>query len=570
MDKIIEKVIQNIPNFNFFVSPLNGEIVSEVLEIANNGVIHHTKLEDKDWSPHIVKAETHLFYHKSMLESLADSSAINNDASSEFKIEDYNYLKKENYDFYAKTDGILIQSGQLIKFIPIIYDGYCEIHVSENKEIAMANIYPAVSTGKNITAEYLIGQIRVKGISVNLDIEAIKKAVEEVSKSNKQLIDIIVAKGKPVVSSVEGRIEYLFDTEKSGIAVIDENGHTDFHNRNLLVSVSKNQIVAIYHPMIEGENGIDVYGGVITVPKVKDIKIPRGQNIYSTEEEPNNILSKIDGYITLSAGSIIVTNVYNLRGDVDFNTGHIISKGSLNITGNVISGFNLEMSENIKIMGYVNDSIIKTGGDVSIQGGFTGTGIGKIVSGGNVCARYIRNQTVYSRGSITVDKEVVDAQLFAKDDIKAKNNEAVIIGGKLVAGGNITVSTIGHEYGMTTLLEVGYDYDLINKIKEIDIKLMEARKELAALKAQIQGKMSAGFLMEYQNKKNIVDELFKEKNNCKGSISSLSGSKITVSGKIYPGVKMIIDGYKLDINEMLVSKVFYASQEEEGIVIANR
>ena len=41
----------------------------------------------------------------------------------------------------------------------------------------------------------------------------------------------------------------------------------------------------------------------------------------------------------------------------------------------------------------------------------------------------------------------------------------------------------------------------------------------------------------------VFYELFKEKNNCKGSISSLSGSKITVSGKIYPGVKMIIDGY---------------------------
>ncbi len=62
----------------------------------------------------------------------------------------------------------------------------------------------------------------------------------------------------------------------------------------------------------------------------------------------------------------------------------------------------------------MHDSDIIAGGDVSIQGGFSGTGIGKIVSGGNVCARFIRNQTIYCRGSIKIDKEVVDANYLLK------------------------------------------------------------------------------------------------------------------------------------------------------------
>ncbi len=34
-----------------------------------------------------------------------------------------------------------------------------------------------------------------------------------------------------------------------------------------------------------------------------------------------------------------------------------------------------------------------------------------------------------------------------------------------MAGGNIIVSTLGHEYSVATILEVGYDYDLIRQIK---------------------------------------------------------------------------------------------------------
>ena len=238
--------------------------------------------------------------------------------------------------------------------------------------------------------------------------------------------------------------------------------------------------------------------------------------------------------------------------------------------GNVVTGFNLNMSKDIKINGYVNDSDINAGGNVNIQGGFTGTGIGKIVSGGNVCARFIRNQTVYSRGNITIDKEAVDAKLFAKNDITYRNNEAVIVGGHLIAGGNIIVSTLGHEYSVATIIEVGYDYDLIREIKELEIVMINLKKEIAMLKSQFSEHLSKNFLMNFQNKNKEYEALLNKRKEFQQQIKAASNSTVNVSGKIYPGVKIIINGHNIEIEEELNSKIFMYSAKEDKIVAVDR
>jgi len=284
-----------------------------------------------------------------------------------------------------------------------------------------------------------------------------------------------------------------------------------------------------------------------------------------------NILSKIDGYVTLTAGNIVITNLYNIRGDVDFHTGHITTKGSLYVLGNVKSGFNLSMSENIKIAGYVKDSNIYSGGTVFIGGGFSGTGEGKIVAGGDVTVRYIRNQTIYTRGSVFVHKEVVESKIFAKKDIKSQSNDMFIIGGSVMAGGDIMVNQLGHEYGMKTMIEAGYDYEILAKIKKVNDELEEKKIELNLSNGNMRSqKLAKTILITYQMQKNIYDELLVSQNELKSKITNPSKSKIIISGKIYPGVEIKINAHHLEIKEVMSSKIFSVSPDEEGIIINNK
>ena len=571
---------QNIPYFTFYSSPVTGKAVNEIINIVDLGGIYYLKLVKNNFETSIIKKGTKVFNYKSPLEDLNNITNEVIDESLIYTIEDIDYLTRDGYDYFAKNDGILLIFEQLVKFIPINYDGFCEIEISEDKNIATANIYPAALGGKQLNEEDVVKQIRRKNISVALNISEIKNALQSVIRTNIAYKQVLVAKGKPPVLGKEAWVEYLFNTVKKVGPLIDENGHTDFHNITSLESVTKNQTIAIFHPMITGVDGFNVLGEKVPAPFLKDLRPPVGQNYYYSETEPTHILSKIDGYVTLAAGNIVITNLYNIRGDVDFHTGHITTKGSLNVLGNVKSGFNLNLSENIKVNGYVKDSNINAGGTVFIGGGFSGTGEGKIVAGGDVTVRYIRNQTIYTRGSLFVHKEVVESKIFVKNDIKSQSNDMFIIGGCVLAGGDIMVNQLGHEYGMKTIIEAGYDYENLAKIKKVNDELEEKKKELNQLKLQIELNLSNGnmrsqklaktILITYQMKKNNYDELFLSQNELKSKITNPSKSKVIVNGKIYPGVEIKINAHHIEIKEVMSSKIFSVSPDEEGIIITNK
>ena len=574
----METIELNIPYFNFSVVPLCGEKVNEILEKVNTGVIHFSKIDNEELTSAIIQKDAYLFNYKSPFENMDDFDGSIQDESNLHSLENIHTLKKENDNYFAGRNGLLVQYDGIIKFIPVTNNGACEVLISENKTIATAKFYPASKNGIKLTENNVIQILKKKGISVNLEMLEINSALDYVNMSNEVIDDVLVASGKKPKLGTEAWTEYLFDTKPKSGPVITEDGNTDYHNLNLIESVSKNQKVAIFHPMVEGEAGHNLFGEKIIPPKVKEGKPPRGQNVYYAEKEPNYLLSKIDGHITYVRGEIIVTNLYNIRGDVDFNTGNIICKGSLNITGNVKTGFNLDMSQTVTIGGYLNDSKLVAGGDVIIRGGFKGTGEGIITSDGNVTIRYIRDQTVYSRGDIAVEKEVVEAKLFAKGDIKSISNKLVIVGGHSIAGGDVDIHTLGNEYSMETIIEAGYDYEVIEKIKENDELRKTIKMDLKVYKEQIDNgiangvvsKLAKALLIKSQMMKKELEVLQEKRNVLKESISNSSKSKVIVSNKIYPGVKIVIGGYKFEVNEIMRSKKFSVSTKEEGIIVSNR
>ena len=92
----------------------------------------------------------------------------------------------------------------------------------------------------------------------------------------------------------------------------------------------------------------------------------------------------------------------------------------------MLNGFRLNLRDDIEIGGNVGDSIIEAGKSIVVKGGFSGTEHGKIKAGGDVSVKYIENQNLYSNGTLTFSKNIVNSNVYISDCIKAAVEVAVL------------------------------------------------------------------------------------------------------------------------------------------------
>ena len=194
---------QHIPYFDFLVAPLSGEQAKEILEKVDQGVINYLKFMDGNQSPLIVNKGSTLFTFNPPLEGIEESEQASADDLLTHTIEDTDSLTKEDNNYIANNDGILLIHENLIKFISVKYDGYCTIEISDDKTAVIANIYAASGDGKQLSVDDVVKVIKKNNISVSLDKFEIKRALDKVNKDGESISKIIIAKAKPPIPGKE-------------------------------------------------------------------------------------------------------------------------------------------------------------------------------------------------------------------------------------------------------------------------------------------------------------------------------------------------------------------------------
>jgi len=483
-----------------------------------------------------------------------------------------NIYQNGNY-YYNSVDGFLIYENNSYQILPVIKDASFTLTISKDAMSVAGNFFPPAEGSGNLTIDNIIQEFKNLKITAHPDEKLLKKIFRELKQSGKPIYDVVICRGKEPKAGKDGSVEYLVETDSSNTPTVTDNGRVDFYNLNTIHSVVANQKIAIVHPPKKGAAGVDVFGKIIPPPPVNKAENPKGANTYYSETNPNILLSKINGFITKAHGKLSVTDEYNVRGNVDFHTGNIISKGSVNINGNVQSGFKLDLDKSIIINGFVHDADIKSLGTISITGGFGGSGKGTITAEGDVSLRFVRNQTVYSHADIIITKEAVDANLFAKGSILSPTGQTVIIGGKTVAEKDVEVRTLGNEVGTKTIIQVGFDYETIEKykvlvqtIKEMSgkIKNMEIRirkySNIKNLTASAKKELTQ-IITEYKELQEKLKELEKERKELNAILKAPSKSKVKVTGFAYPGVEIFIKNTSYKITEKIYNKTFTISAD---------
>ena len=476
---------------------------------------------------------------------------------------------------YGAIDRLIQNQNQNLQPMSIAMkvDGKVEVSLAANKMEASVKM-TAPKGGRHVEVEDVMAALARNGVKQGIKKDVIENIVMQQWYNEK----VVVAEGSAPEDGVDGKINYLFETEATKPRpTIDEEGEVDFYELNIVSNVRIGDPLAEKTPPTNGKNGMTIFGEEIGARPGKDVPFPIGKGVTFSKENPNMIVAQIAGQPRLQANKIHVYPVYEVQGDVDFSTGNIDFVGDVIVRGGVIEGFVVKAEANITVFGPVAGSILEAGGNVILHKGMHGQDKGVINAGEDVNAKFLEHTTVKAGGDIYASDGVIQCNVTAKKNIICQGKKGLIIGGRVSAGEEVRARVIGNYLATPTEVEAGGSPKVRDELRQI-----EAQKK--ALKLNLdrteKGVKSLKLVQERQgalppDKKDLLLQLTRAQFHLMGQLKKLEQreeeleeilsssykGKVTVSDNIYPGVKLIIKQAVLHVRDMINSTTFY---EQDG------
>ena len=133
-----------------------------------------------------------------------------------------------------------------------------------------------------------------------------------------------------------------------------------------------------------------------------------------------------------------------VEGDVDIRTGDIDGSGDVIVKGDVRSGRTVTAKGSVTVSGVVEVSAIIAGGDVSVLCGIAGRGKGRICAKGKITVGYVNEATLEAATGLVIGSSALNSTLLTDGDVLIEG-EGVLVGGVVMAGGDLTARSVGHK-----------------------------------------------------------------------------------------------------------------------------
>ncbi len=379
--------------------------------------------------------------------------------------------------------------------------------------------------------------------------------------------EALVARGQPPVDGQDGKIEFLFDTRPEYQAKEDQDGRIDYREISFLVKASKGQELCRRIPPTEGRPGASVSGKPLAQRPSRDTRLPIGPNTEPSPTDPDLLLSTADGCVTVNSGKLVeVKRKLEIKGDVDFNTGNIDFNGSLQIGGDVKSGFKVKVTGDLEVGGCVEDAEVEAGGSILVKKGLTGHGKGTIRTGGDLTIKYVQGQNIICGGSLILGGELMHAHARVNGDVTATSSKGAIIGGVLQVKGSVDATQLGTVSYTHTEVMVGCDFTLQERLRQLDEelgkilenadKVKRALYQLSRLRLQLGGQLPAEQQALFQRLQDTgsyypkyQQELTAEREGIEQQIAAHKEVHVTVRKSLHPGVKVTIGKFSRAFSE---------------------
>lgn len=404
-------------------------------------------------------------------------------------------------------------------------------------------------------------------ISDVLDALAAKKVVygidrEAIGRGVARLTPFFAARGTAPEAGVDARIEKKFDMGEKGRPAARAYDRVDYKDMNIFIRAQMGDVLAVRIPETAGTPGKNVLGEDIAPKPGKAIALPQGKNTKIVNN--HELVALIDGQIVDDGKKISVDPHLVIDSSVDVGTGNVDFAGSVEIKGDVESGFIVKATGDIEIKGMIGGAEVE-GRNVIVHGGIRGMNIGKIRAVEDVSISFVENANISAGRDIFVNDVVLHSEMRAGHHVRVEGRRGVITGGKVGAGESIRAKIFGNNFYVQTNLNVGVDpnlkhrYDALSKeCQEAVKRLTELRLSLATLKKQPLMSLSprrreqlAEMTHEQFPLAGKIKKMQEELEQMQEELEQMKNGSIAASDTIYPGVNATINGVKKTIEEEL-------------------
>lgn len=270
--------------------------------------------------------------------------------------------------------------------------------------------------------------------------------------------EFVIARGKPASHGVNGRIDFLVNVSGKATYDVDHDSHADkkidYRNAVKIESVKPGQDIAKIIPPTTGTPGFNLTGKELPAKNGKPVVYRLGEGV-QLDTDGCTVRAMQEGRPLFSHRIISVNPVYEVHGDVCYETGNIKFDGYVSISGNVLDDFIVE-AKNIEIHGIIGAATIRCQNNLVVHGGVNGHNRADVVCRGGADIKYVNAAKIEVRGDLNIAREIVNSTVWCGGKLVAGK----ILGGTSIALHGITAQVFGSDLGIPTLVEPGINYEI--------------------------------------------------------------------------------------------------------------
>lgn len=375
--------------------------------------------------------------------------------------------------------------------------------------------------------------------------------------------EVLIAQGVSPVDGVDGYYEYNFNSSLDHKPKLLPNGTADYWSVHLIEEVTKGQVIATYHPAVEGRDGATVTGRIISARRGREQMPLKGKGF---ERTPDNRVytAALDGKIERQNDRIVILPVHEVTGNAELAEGNIDFHGDIVIHGNVENGVVIRATGSITVDGIVEACTLEAGKDIVLRSGMLGGNKASVHSKGSITAKFFEFTKIKCAGDLHADV-LMDCDVECQGQVILDGSRGSIIGGRVHAIRGVIVSTLGNEVEKRTAVYVGAGIEIYSRLHVLEKTIEVCREELVKIEEGLKRfevlQKERG--VDYTNDPRrtvLLREKIKntailagdsaEEKKLRALAEGARGACVSVIGKVYPGVEINIDELKYTLKNI--------------------
>ena len=424
--------------------------------------------------------------------------------------------------------------------------------------------------GGEYTVESLQKALDERGVKYGIDELALKELADE----KKYGLETLIARGTEAVDGKDGYYDYNFNCNFDKKPLIRPDGTVDYWSVKSIESVVQDQVIAEYHPCVEGTDGKTVTGKPIPAKRGREQLPLKGKGFERRDD--NTYVALMSGKIETQNDRVVILPVHELSGNADLSSGNIDFHGDVVIHGSVESGVIVKASGTITVDGIVEACTLEAGKDIILRSGMLGGNKASVKTKGSITAKFFEFTRIECAGDIRADV-LMDCQVQCFGKIIMNGKRGSIIGGLTHGVRGIEVTTLGNDAEKKTVIMTGASPEEYAKLKQLEKTIQELSQGLVQIDEGLRKfeELEKARGVSYKDDPRRVTLLRvkirdtatlanskEEAKQIRNLIESASGACVTVLRETYPGVVIQIEDTKLLVQNNVKSAEFYKLQDK--------